>query len=518
MKAEEGFAGLRLPIPDAPLLGGGAKQAPNIWQKLSVALLAVIALGAVHVLFYQLHDILVPFFLSGFIVFALQPSVEYLYCLLAGLAPPYRWCILCCRRRSKAVELAERKDDGASSYACCFGGDAARLAKEEEEARLEAEPLLEAMPTFASMLADSLLRFVAVTVVLLSLLFLASFFFYLLGHGAMQLKDNWQAYRDGLQRLQKMQDDFVDAAARELNMKDSVDIRVKEAYDEILKKAQHIIWHVVNDIVTGVTEGLSSILIMLLYVLFWLLQPLPTSGGVSAVVRSYLWKKACVSFLYGSCVTLLFYVLSIDLAIFFGVISFFLNFVPEVGAFISMIIPVPVIMLDGRMKNPAFVLLASLVGQMFLKFLYSNILEVKLIERDKEMNIHPVWVIAGLSYFGYIWGPLGALLSVPMLAMVKMAALAALGDTQGDRASRDEIVSVMAEMFLACFEGRPYTDCGGKDQKSPHSSPRMPQLRPPGSASSESGAHYPAPVSPQDPSPASAMKSSSGWPTGPMLP
>jgi len=96
------------------------------------------------------------------------------------------------------------------------------------------------------------------------------------------------------------------------------------------------------------------------------------------------------------------------------------------------------------------VLAVAIFGQLFLKFIFSNVLEVKLIERDKEMNIHPVWVLLGLSYFGYLWGPIGMLISVPLMAMIKSAAMSArrIGDS-GSQAG----LLLLVDPFLACFEG-----------------------------------------------------------------
>mmetsp|Transcript_4132 Transcript_4132/g.11221 ORF Transcript_4132/g.11221 Transcript_4132/m.11221 type:complete len:556 (-) Transcript_4132:119-1786(-) len=486
--------------------------APSVWQKLTVACLAVTAGVMLHIFCFHLHDILVPFFLSGFIVFALQPAVEYIYCLFAGLVPPYRWCIICTRRRTKASDRAEalrkKARDGPddAAYGCCWGGDAARQVKQEEQEILETEPLLETVPTMATMFLDAIIRLFAVLCVLACLLSVVLFFFYLLGHGAMQLKDNWAAYRNGLRRLQQMEHDLVDQLSKEFHMEDSVDLRLKDAYDKLLERTSDILWEVVNEVVRNVTEGLGSLLIMLLYVLFWLIQPLPTGGRISGMVRSYLWKKALVSFLYGIHVALLFYCLRIDLYVFFGVISFFLNFVPEVGAFISMTIPIPVILLDGRIDHPVWVLGASLLGQVILKFIFSNVMEVKLIERDTEMNIHPVWVIAGLSYFGYIWGPMGALLSVPLMAIIKMAALSY---TEGhSESNRDEVFTTLAQIFVACCEGRPKEKERGDGNESPreerrppsrHSNPLIPALmsrrQSTASASGPLGL-YPGPISP----------------------
>jgi len=129
-------------------------------------------------------------------------------------------------------------------------------------------------------------------------------------------------------------------------------------------------------------------------------------------------------------------------------ITFFLNFVPEVGAIISMMIPIPVILLDGRLSSPMAVICKALAGQILLKFLFSNVLEVKLIENDREMSIHPVWIMLGLNYFGFVWGPVGMLISVPMLALLKSAALSVVVE-------KNDITSQWAQELLCCLEGRP---------------------------------------------------------------
>mmetsp|Transcript_61647 Transcript_61647/g.198588 ORF Transcript_61647/g.198588 Transcript_61647/m.198588 type:complete len:515 (+) Transcript_61647:109-1653(+) len=467
-------------------------------QGLACGLLAVVGLAALHGLLYHLHAILVPFVLSGFIVLALQPSVELIYGLLAGLRPPYRWC--CCgfrrrRRRSKrhlsrlstqstgpttnpdvAAGWCWGPDAGCCPCPCCWGRNEA-----DEEAQAEAEPLVEEGQTeeLCTNLADGFSRFIAVSVVIWGMVIAALLGILLLCRGAVHMKDNWDSYRTGLQRLERMQDSVVDAISRDFDMTQEMDHRLKAAYYELYGKAEDWMWEVVNAIISSLSEGLSFMAMLLLYVLFWLMAPLPTTGKAGLLVRSYIYKKTVVSFFYGLCVTLLFVALDIDLAVLFGIISFFLNYVPEVGAFISMAVPIPIILLDGRHKHPFLVLAEALVGQLLLKFIFSNVLEVKLIERDKEMSIHPVWVILGLSYFGFVWGPIGMLISVPMLAMLKTAALSAhsgSGGRPGDPALLGGI-PVLAEIFLACFEGRKWRRRSKPSSatSSPAHAPRLPQ-------------------------------------------
>lgn len=319
-----------------------------------------------------------------------------------------------------------------------------------DEEACEAEALLDVPEAKCTMLADGFCRLLALTIVIGAVLIAVLLLLLIICHGAMRMKENWSAYQAGLGRLQGMQDRFIGYFIKEFHMDKNAEDEIKEGYFEVFKNAEDGVWILVNSIVTGLSGGISFLAFVLLYVLFWLWAPLPTGGKAGALVRSYIYKKTIVSAAYGLCVAILFIGLGIDLAVLFGVISFFLNYVPEVGAFISMIVPIPIILLDGRIQQPFVVLAVATFGQLFLKFIFSNVLEVKLIERDKEMNIHPVWVLLGLSYFGYLWGPIGMLISVPLMAMIKTAAMSARRTGDGTLAG----LPLLVDLFLACFEGR----------------------------------------------------------------
>ncbi|CAE8675853.1 unnamed protein product, partial [Polarella glacialis] len=85
------------------------------------------------------------------------------------------------------------------------------------------------------------------------------------------------------------------------------------------------------------------------------------------------------------------------------------------------VLPVPIILLDSRLDRPFLVLLAAVLGQLALKFAFSNIIEVKLIESDKKLRMHPVMILLSVGVFGYLWGPTGMLLSVPLMALMKIS-------------------------------------------------------------------------------------------------
>merc|ERR1719410_752774 len=84
-----------------------------------------------------------------------------------------------------------------------------------------------------------------------------------------------------------------------------------------------------------------------------------------------------------------------------------------------MMLPMPVILFDGRLRQPFFKMLLALVGQLALKFIFGNIIEVKLVERQDDMKMHPVIILFFVAFFGFIWGATGMLLSVPIMATFK---------------------------------------------------------------------------------------------------
>lgn len=427
--------------PDLP-----ARDFTTILQTISVAFLGFMALACLHALLYHLHSILAPFVLAGFLVFAVEPSVEMIYKALAGLSHTHRWC--CCgslRRWKRSKQEHESTTDVDSEDS---PSDFEQQEHQETEMLLGEDSAKDGTGTLMVKVLDGLCRFIAVTLVLSTMILTLILLVSLLARGAFRVKENWDDYRNGLARMTSFLDSMRDFLTVQLKLPSKLDDRMKMVYTNILSRFQDLILDVVNVILGAVTGGVFFAFIMILYMLFWLLQPLPIRGKASALVHSYIWKKTVVSFSYGASVGLLLHLLGVDLAILFGLITFFLNYVPEVGALIAMIVPIPVILLDGKQHTPFLCLTLAILGQVLLKFLIGNVLELRLIQDDKEMRIHPVWVLLGLNYFGFIWGPVGMLISVPLMAMLKSLIVKTAEEME------ELNIALYAQDFLACLEGR----------------------------------------------------------------
>ena len=118
-----------------------------------------------------------------------------------------------------------------------------------------------------------------------------------------------------------------------------------------------------------------------------------------------------------------------------------------------MMLPLPIIILDSRLPSPFFAYfllqktfsktfvhflkrvfnfvvnkkikrcLTAFGGQCALKFLFGNLVEVKLIESDSKMRMHPIIILLSVAFFGYLWGATGMLLSVPLMTITKIGVL-----------------------------------------------------------------------------------------------
>ncbi|CAD7926860.1 unnamed protein product [Amoebophrya sp. A25] len=139
--------------------------------------------------------------------------------------------------------------------------------------------------------------------------------------------------------------------------------------------------------------------------------------------RRYLLLKSICCFGFGLAVGIWLSALGIDLAAAFGAITFVMNYVPEIGPFISILLPTPIILLDSRLERPLFTLFLAVVGQAGLKFAFANVVEVKLIENDRKLRMHPVTILLSVALWGHVWGPTGMLLSVPLMAFLKISLL-----------------------------------------------------------------------------------------------
>ena len=106
----------------------------------------------------------------------------------------------------------------------------------------------------------------------------------------------------------------------------------------------------------------------------------------------------------------------LDLFLAFGVLAFFLNFIPNVGMFTSVILPMPLIALDPTFTTLQIVL--AFAGPLTVGMFAKDVLEPVILGHGT--SLHPVCVLLAIMLFGSVWGVTGMVMAVPLTAVLRI--------------------------------------------------------------------------------------------------
>ncbi|MBN1665389.1 MAG: AI-2E family transporter [Deltaproteobacteria bacterium] len=131
--------------------------------------------------------------------------------------------------------------------------------------------------------------------------------------------------------------------------------------------------------------------------------------------KRYLVIKTAVSALEGVVIWLWLIIIGIDYPILWGTLSFLMNFIPNIGA---MIAALPAVLLALVQYGPWSALLTG-VGFIVVNVVLGNLVEPKLM--GKGLNLSTLVVFFSMVLWGWVLGPVGMILSVPMTSLAKIA-------------------------------------------------------------------------------------------------
>lgn len=128
----------------------------------------------------------------------------------------------------------------------------------------------------------------------------------------------------------------------------------------------------------------------------------------------YLGIKTVVSMATGLLAGLLTWALGVDFPLLWAMLAFLLNYVPNIG---SIIAAVPAVLLALVQLGPAAASAVAL-GYVGINVVFGNIIEPRLMGHG--VGLSPLIVFVGLVFWGFVFGPVGMLLSVPLTMALKL--------------------------------------------------------------------------------------------------
>lgn len=180
----------------------------------------------------------------------------------------------------------------------------------------------------------------------------------------------------------------------------------------------------------GVVSGISNWGLIIMTSIFFLVEAtiMPrkvrsvTQEGDSDVqrifrlnegLRQYMVINAGVGALAAVFNVILLFIMGIEFAVLWGVLAFFFSFVPNIGFIISVIPPAIMALLQFGVTEMLIVIGAYII----INFLVDNVIKPRFIE--ESVNISATMTFLSLIVWGWVLGPIGAILAVPMAIIVQ---------------------------------------------------------------------------------------------------
>ncbi|HSG58879.1 MAG TPA: AI-2E family transporter [Woeseiaceae bacterium] len=188
----------------------------------------------------------------------------------------------------------------------------------------------------------------------------------------------------------------------------------------------------VANILNGLTDVLKNVFLIFFTMIFILLEASTVETKVEAAfgrstkslekqraflanLGRYLGIKTIVSFATGLAAGLLTWAIGLDFPLLWAMLAFLLNYVPTIGSIIAAF--PAILMAVVQLGFPEAT--ATAIGFAVINVVFGNFIEPRLM--GYGVGISPLIVFIGLVVWGFVFGPVGMLLSVPLTMTLKLA-------------------------------------------------------------------------------------------------
>ncbi|RKW21699.1 AI-2E family transporter [Candidatus Gracilibacteria bacterium] len=133
-------------------------------------------------------------------------------------------------------------------------------------------------------------------------------------------------------------------------------------------------------------------------------------------VKGYFFIKIVVSLMTAILSYIIMISFGLNFALFWALLVFILNFIPNIGSIIAVMFPSLL-----SFVQPEFTIYTSIFMVVLLttiQMIVGNVIEPKMM--GNKLNLSPLVIIIALSFWGYLWGIIGMLLSVPLVVIMNI--------------------------------------------------------------------------------------------------
>jgi AI-2 transport protein TqsA len=137
---------------------------------------------------------------------------------------------------------------------------------------------------------------------------------------------------------------------------------------------------------------------------------------ITRQVQRYLAIKTLVSLATGVLAGLWVGILGLGVPLLWGLMAFIFNFVPNLGSILAAVPPIVLALVQFGLWRAV----AVAVGYIVINIMLATFVEPHLLGR--RLGLSTLVVFLSLVFWGWVWGPVGMVLSVPLTMVFKITA------------------------------------------------------------------------------------------------
>ncbi len=135
--------------------------------------------------------------------------------------------------------------------------------------------------------------------------------------------------------------------------------------------------------------------------------------NIETRVRSYLLTTLIINTFAAVAMTVVLLLFGVDLAFLWGTLTFLLMFIPSIGSIFAIILPILLAFLQfDTLGTPILVGAIVIVSQLLI----GSYISPKVM--GSRLNISPLLILVSIIFWGWVWGPLGMILAVPITSTI----------------------------------------------------------------------------------------------------
>ena len=133
-------------------------------------------------------------------------------------------------------------------------------------------------------------------------------------------------------------------------------------------------------------------------------------------VTRYINLKFFISLATGLFIYVSLRIIGMDFSFVWGVLGFLLNFIPSIGSFIVVIITITMGIIQFFPEfGPILAVAICMIG---VQLVIGNFIDPRL--QGRRLNLSPFLILFSLIFWGWIWGPVGMFLAVPIMVIIQI--------------------------------------------------------------------------------------------------